>query len=63
MQYVTCNATRPLSRCCWRSVHDSGETLGLSKILAMPHRVMLLKFVLYSGSIFCSLLLYFVLGP
>ena len=47
--YATC----PLSRCCWRSVHDSGDILGLSKILAMllSHRVMLLKFLLYSCSV------------
>ena len=46
-------ATRPLSRCCRRSVHDSGEILGLSKILTvlLSHRVMLLKFLLYSFSV------------
>ena len=29
------HAAHPLSRCCWRSVHDGGGMFGLPKILAM----------------------------
>ena len=66
MQKKISNATRPLSPCCWRSVHDCGGNLGLSQILAMllSHHVLLLKFLLYLCSVpyFSQLAIIYRLG-